>query len=97
MYKRQDLTDRIPHMLGVRTEDWKLVRYPDIDDIDELYDLKADPHEMKNLALDPEHAVKHKQLGGELDRLMKATAYGSKPIPGTDKFRGKRPSAQKKK
>lgn len=76
-----DLTDRVPRMLGVRTGEWKLIRYPDIDDIDEMYDLKQDPYEMTNLALLPKYAVKHKQLSEELDRLMKETGYGSKPIP----------------
>lgn len=76
-----DLTDRVPRMLGVRTDGWKLIRYPDIDDIDEMYDLKKDPYEMANLALLPEYAEKHKQLGAELDRLMKETGYGSRPIP----------------
>jgi N-acetylglucosamine-6-sulfatase len=76
-----DLTDKLPHMVGVRTENWKLARYPEIDDIDEMYDLRNDPHEMTNLALAPEHAEKHKELSNELDRLLKETGYGSKPIP----------------
>jgi len=76
-----DLMDRIPRMLGVRTEDWKLIRYPDIDDMDEMYDLRNDPHEMTNLALDPKYADRHRQLGAELDRLIKETGYGARPIP----------------
>lgn len=76
-----DLTDSVPRMLGVRTDDWKLIRYPELDDIDEMYDLKKDPYEMTNLAILPEYAEKHKQLGDELDRLLKETGYGSKPIP----------------
>ncbi|MDT8391268.1 MAG: sulfatase [Lentisphaeria bacterium] len=76
-----DLTDRVPRMLGVRTEGWKLIRYPDIDDIDEMYDLKNDPYEMTNLALDPNYAGKRERLSLELDRLMKETGYGAKPIP----------------
>ena len=76
-----DLTPRIPRMVGVRTDDWKLIRYPDIDDIDEMYDLRADPHEMSNLALKTKYAAKHKELSEELDRLLVETGYGSKPIP----------------
>jgi arylsulfatase A-like enzyme len=70
-----DLTPAIPHMLGVRTEDWKLVRYPDIDDIDELYDLRNDRYEMRNLAEDPAHAAKLAEMRAELERLKRETDY----------------------
>ena len=73
-------------MLGIRTEEWKLVRYPDIGDIDEMYDLKNDRHELLNLALAPEHAGKHKQLSTELDRLLEETGYGARPIPKAPGF-----------
>ena len=76
-----DLTDQVPHMLGVRTQDWKLVIYPDIDDIDEMYDLKNDPYEMKNLAQNPEYTEKHKALSRELDRLLKETGYDRNSVP----------------
>ncbi|MBI1338279.1 MAG: sulfatase-like hydrolase/transferase [Phycisphaera sp.] len=76
-----DLTDRIPRMVGVRTDGWKLIRYPDLQDIDEMYDLTADPTEMTNLAQDPKYAEQHQQLNAELNRLMIETGYGSKPIP----------------
>jgi len=92
-----DMTDRIPHMLGVRTEGWKLIRYPDIDDIDEMYDLRNDPHEMTNLALQPEHAEKRRELSVELDRMMKETGYGSKPIPEPPPIRRKGAGNRRKK
>jgi hypothetical protein len=74
----------IPRIVGVRTEDWKLVRYPDLDDVDELYDLHSDPHELKSLVISEVHRAKHEELGKELDRLMKETGYHEtkwKPLP----------------
>ena len=40
---------------GVRTERWKYIRYLDMTPhVEELYDLQADPQELRNLAADPE-------------------------------------------
>ena len=42
---------------GIRTTDWKYIRYIDTDPIyEQLFDLKADPREEKNLAANPAHA-----------------------------------------
>jgi uncharacterized sulfatase len=38
---------------------------------EELYDLKADPHELKNLAADPAHAGRLKALRADLDAWMR--------------------------
>jgi N-acetylglucosamine-6-sulfatase len=69
----RDLTPAIPAMVGVRTADHKLVRYPEIQDLDELYDLEADPHELRNLAADPAFRAHHQRLQAELERLMRET------------------------
>jgi uncharacterized sulfatase len=37
---------------------------------EELYDVKADPHQLRNLALDPKHASEKKRLHGELRQWM---------------------------
>jgi arylsulfatase A-like enzyme len=58
-----------PHY-GVRTERHKLIHFNKIDQW-ELYDLKADPHEVKNLYADPVHAKTVKELKAELYRLKK--------------------------
>jgi N-acetylglucosamine-6-sulfatase len=48
-------TDTVfPRMLNmgyqaIRTDRWKYIHYVDIEGMDELYDLKADPYEMKNV------------------------------------------------
>ncbi|MBA4148789.1 MAG: sulfatase [Verrucomicrobia bacterium] len=40
---------------------------------EELYDCEADPHEVKNLANDPKHAKKLKELRAALDKWIKET------------------------
>ena len=77
-----DLTPRIPDMVGVRTENWKLIRYPTIEAIDELYDLRNDPYEMHNLAEDPAYADRLAAMRAELERLKEKTDYRSRdPLP----------------
>lgn len=46
---------------AVRQGDWKLIRYPQINK-SQLFDLKSDPAEMKDLAGDPKHADKLKEM-----------------------------------
>ena len=41
----------------------------------ELFDLKADPYETRNLFKDPNSVELRKQLEAEYDRLYKATGY----------------------
>ena len=54
---------------GVRTQRYKLIHfYHDIDEW-ELYDLKKDPREMKNVYHDPAYANVVKELKAELQRL----------------------------
>ena len=45
----------IPPSEGVRTAEWKYLRYIDDPSIEELYNLCEDPRETKNLAADPDH------------------------------------------
>jgi len=46
---------------AVRRGPWKLIRYPQVDRM-QLFNLQADPHETKDLAGDPAHAAKVKEL-----------------------------------
>lgn len=64
-----------PNVRGVRTDEWKYVHYPHGDGqpdrhLAELYDLKHDPEERKNLINDPAQAGRVKELQAELARLL---------------------------
>lgn len=73
----KDLVHAIPTMTAVRTDRYKLITFPEIDDIDELYDVQADPHEMNNLVHDPAYAGLHAEM---LQRLQSSKeAYGWDP------------------
>lgn len=74
-YFREAWVPGIPLMLGIRTKRWKYVAYPDIEDIDELYDLKADPCELHNLASAPEQAETLGLMQATLKGLLRETAY----------------------
>lgn len=52
---------------------WKLIRYPQIDRT-QLFDLRNDPHEAKNLADQPEQAARIAELTAALAREMKANS-----------------------
>lgn len=57
----------------MRTERWKYIRYPDLEGMDELYDLKADRYEITNLIKEPSAAAALKEMKPELERLLKET------------------------
>jgi hypothetical protein len=50
----------IPPSEGVRTKDWKYIRYVNDQSIEELYHLKNDPEEKNNLAFDTKYIQKLK-------------------------------------
>lgn len=78
-YFREGWLPGVPTILGVRTERWKYVTYPDIQDLDELYDLQSDPHEMTNLAQDADHHDQLEEMKRELERLKRETGYSREP------------------
>src|SRR5688572_23413696 len=76
-----------PNVRGVRTADWKYVHYPHGDGspdrhLAELYDLRNDPGEIKNLINAREAAPKLQELKSELTKAMAATGL----TPETDRM-----------
>ena len=70
---------------ALRDDQWKLIRYPQIDRT-QLFDLRADPHELTNLAERPEHAARvasmSNTLAAEMQRLGdSATLAVANPKP----------------
>jgi N-acetylglucosamine-6-sulfatase len=64
-----------PNQIAVRTERYKLVDAFLKNDIDELYDLKADPGEMNNLINNPEYDKIEADLRNEATKLKKQYKY----------------------
>ena len=56
-----------PLTTAVRTTDAKLIKYPGHDEWTEVFDLKADPYEIKNLAADPAQADRLGRLAAGLN------------------------------
>lgn len=69
-----------PTTHAVRTDRYKYIRYHGVWDIDELYDVKNDPHETRNLIFSPEHAHIVKQINARLFELLEATGGEAMPL-----------------
>ncbi|MBI4602886.1 MAG: sulfatase-like hydrolase/transferase [Planctomycetes bacterium] len=71
-YERNFFT---PTVTAVRTESAKLIEYPGHGDWTELYDLKLDPYETRNLARDSAAKALRDALAAEHGRLSKELGY----------------------
>lgn len=71
-YNTDTVFPRVKNMgyRAVRTRRWKYIRYNDLQGMDELYDLLADPYEMENVIQQPQSQPVLKQLQAELDSLI---------------------------
>jgi hypothetical protein len=74
-FAEKQKNSRVPDITAVRTTDAKLIRYMGHDEWTELFDLKNDPYELRNLFNDPAHAGLRSRLEAELARLAKETGY----------------------
>jgi arylsulfatase A-like enzyme len=75
-----------PNVRGVRTDGWKYVHYPHGDGtpdrhLAELYDLRNDPEERRNLAADPAQKERIAELQAELARLKRETGLVDDKMP----------------
>lgn len=64
---------RVPSWQAVRTERWKYIHYTELDSLDELYDLKNDPYELKNAIQQSSVKSTLKTLQAELAKLLEET------------------------
>ena len=74
-FAEKQRNSRVPDIVAVRTESAKLITYPGHEDWTELFDLKTDPYETKNLYNEPSAAKLRAELEAELTRLRQELGY----------------------
>jgi N-acetylglucosamine-6-sulfatase len=55
---------------AVRSDQWKYIHYTELTGMDELYNLKADPFELRNVIADPASREKRQEMKTALYRLL---------------------------
>ena len=73
-----------PTVFALRTDDFKLIQYHGIWDTDELYELRIDPREMRNLIAEPEYKPVVRRMRKRLYELNLETG-GAPAVPYTIK------------
>ena len=80
VYQMEGYAPSIATMVGVRTERFKYIVYPDEKEgLNELFDLKADPHEMRNVVHDPAYGDVLTKMQSEVLKLTREVAYPFSP------------------
>lgn len=72
---------RTPSILALRTRTHKLVTYPDYENWTQLFDLEADPYEMRNLVGYRQATRRHVEMCQLLARQLRETAYVDRSGP----------------
>ena len=72
-YFMEQAYPNVPTWHAIRSDRWKYIHYDDVPDVDELYDLKNDPYEMKNVIADPANAEQLASMKSELTSQLNAT------------------------
>jgi len=76
-----DAENPIPDSRGVRSGEWKYIRYVNVEpEVEELYHLKVDPLESKNLVYDPNYTEIKKQLRERYDEYVENLQPGQLPL-----------------
>ena len=69
-YYLEPMYPNVPTWHGVRNQQWKYIHYDDFPTMDELYDLKSDPYEMKNLIKETSSADTLRKMKAQLAKLV---------------------------
>lgn len=64
----------LPMHYGVRTHTHKLIRFPELEDYGELFDLKKDPHELNNVYNNPKYSKIKNELNVKLEKMKQRYA-----------------------
>lgn len=64
---------------AVRTERYKYIHYLELDNMDELYDLEADPYELDNIIDDPAAAATLAMMQDELAEVLRQSGEPDSP------------------
>jgi N-acetylglucosamine-6-sulfatase len=66
--------------VAVRTDRHKYIKYRELENMDELYDLESDPYEEHNAIADPAARAVLERMQSELQRLMADSRYEGAPV-----------------
>ena len=69
-----------PTIFAIRNREYKFIRYHGVWDTDELYDMKNDPHEQKNLIRSKEHQEIAADLSDQMFRMLQESGGMRMPL-----------------
>jgi arylsulfatase A-like enzyme len=72
---------------GIRTSDYKYIRYYGVDATEEMYHLATDPHELRNVVGEDAYARKRKELADQADNWWQSTGGRTADYYESEHFR----------